>query len=370
MGITIAFQWPFTLYSGGLMGLQQQVKQNIILATFSTLRSVGTILVLWLISPTIHSYFVWQLIVSLLQTITTWIILKRCLPHSESTGQFHFSLLKKLWRFAAGMTFITVLAILLTQLDKIILSKMLSLEMFGYYTLAALVSSSVLVLVIPIQAAVFPRFSQLVSKGDDKELARLYHQSCQWVSVTMIPVAVLISLFSKQILLLWTGDQEVVMHTHTLVSLLIIGSSINAIMHLPYSLQLSHGWTKLALYINLVSVIVLIPCMIYLTSLYGPIGAAIVWVTLNMSYLLIGIQLMHRRILKTEKWDWYLKDFAIPLTGALVVALPSYFWHPELKSSFVQLIWLALTLVVSWAAAALLTPVSRETLKRFVLQKA
>lgn len=370
MGIAIACQWPFTLYSGGLMGLQQQVKQNLILVVFSTLRAVGAILVLWLISPTIQAFFIWQLLVSLIQTIATRIIFKKCLPHTKTAGQFHFALLKKLWRFAAGMTFITILAILLTQLDKIILSKMLSLEMFGYYTLATLVATSVYIMVFPIQSALFPRFSQLVSKGDDKELARLYHQSCQWVALAVMPVTGLIALFSQQILLLWTGDQDVVTHTHALVSLLIIGSSLNAMMQLPYSLQLSHGWTKLALYMNLVSVAVLIPCMVYLTSLYGAIGAAIVWVLLNAGYVLIGIQLMHRRLLKAEKWNWYFQDFATPLTGVLVVALPAYLWHPEIDNTLLQLLWLAMTLVASWTVAALLTPVSREALKRFILVKA
>ena len=369
MGIAIACQWPFTLYSGGLLGLQQQVKQNILLVIFSTLRGIGAILVLWLISPTIQAFFIWQLLVSLLQTISTRVILRMCLPHTENAGQFHFSILKKLWRFAAGMTLITILAILLTQLDKIILSKMLSLEMFGYYTLAALVASSIYVLVLPIQSALFPRFSQLVSKGDEKELARLYHQSCQWATLAVMPVAVIIALFSEQFLLLWTQDQEVATHTHALVSLLIIGSSLNAMMQLPYSLQLSYGWTRLGFYMNLVSIVVLIPLMVYLTSVYGAMGAAMAWLALNGSYVFIGIQLMHRRLLKTEKWNWYFQDFTIPLIGVTMVALPAHLWRPELNSIFLQLMWLALILIFSWIAAALMTPAIRETLKRFVLVK-
>ena len=204
MGIAIACQWPFTLYSGGLMGLQQQVKQNIILFIFSTLRAVGAILVLWLVSPTIQAFFIWQTLVSIIQTVTAGMVLKKCLPISKATSRFTFTLLRKIWRFAAGVTLITIMAILLTQMDKIILSKMLSLETFGYYTLATLVASSVALLASPIQVAVFPRFSQLVSKGDEKELARLYHVSCQWVSLAVIPVAALIALFSEDILLLWT----------------------------------------------------------------------------------------------------------------------------------------------------------------------
>jgi len=102
MGIAIACQWPFTLYSGGLMGLQQQVKQNIILFVFSTLRAIGAILVLWLISPTIQAFFIWQLVVSLLQTISTRVILKMYLPHTENAGQFNFPLLKKIVALCRG----------------------------------------------------------------------------------------------------------------------------------------------------------------------------------------------------------------------------------------------------------------------------
>ena len=55
---------------------------------------------------------------------------------------FQKQLLKGIWRFTAGMSGISILAVILTQLDKVILSKMLSLEMFGYYTLASMVAMS------------------------------------------------------------------------------------------------------------------------------------------------------------------------------------------------------------------------------------
>jgi len=370
MGIAIACQWPFTLYSGGLMGLQQQVKQNIILVIFSTLRAIGAIGVLWLVSPTIQAFFIWQTLVSIIQTVTTGMILSKCLPPSSEASQFNLTLLKKIWGFTSGVMLITIMAVFMTQLDRIILSKMLSLEMFGYYTLAILVASSVALLASPIQAAVFPRFSQLVSKGDEKELARLYHTSSQWVSLAVIPVTAIIALFSEQILFLWTQDQEIVAHTHTLVSLLIIGSALNAIMLLPYSLQLAHGWTRLANFMCLASVILLIPSMIYLTSMYGAMGAAFAWVALNCGWAMIFIPLMHRKLLKSELFHWYFQDFAIPLTGVCIVMLPAYLWQPDLNTVFMQLIWLALILASSTSIAALLTPASRATLKRFVLAKA
>ena len=44
MGIALAFQWPMSLYSGGLLGLERQVKLNQIMAVMSTVRGAGAFL--------------------------------------------------------------------------------------------------------------------------------------------------------------------------------------------------------------------------------------------------------------------------------------------------------------------------------------
>lgn len=63
-------------------------------------------------------------------------------------------------------------------MDKVILSKMLTLESFGYYILASGVASVVLLAVTPFFTAIFPRLSQLVMEDDKTGLKNLYHESC------------------------------------------------------------------------------------------------------------------------------------------------------------------------------------------------
>lgn len=46
-------------------------------------------------------------------------------------GRFSMVALKGVWRFAAGISAITVLATLLNQIDKSLLAKLLNLEAFG-----------------------------------------------------------------------------------------------------------------------------------------------------------------------------------------------------------------------------------------------
>ncbi len=108
---------------------------------------------------------------------------------------FRRELLLNIWRFAAGMTGITVLVTILTQLDKVILSRMLSLEMFGYYTLASVVAMNLDRFVGPVFSATYPRLTNLVALGATEEITRLYHKSAQLVSVLVLPAALVVALF-------------------------------------------------------------------------------------------------------------------------------------------------------------------------------
>lgn len=320
MGFATAFQWPLSFYAGGLMGLQRQVLLNVINMIMATIRGGGAVLILWLISPTIQAFFSWQIAVGLTNTILVGGFLWHTIPDSLEKARFNKWLLRDVWRFAAGMTGITVMAIILTQLDKIILSKLLTLEMFGYYTLASVVAMSLYRLIGPVSGAVFPRLTQLVSLGDEEGLKKLYHQSCQLMSVLILPVAVVVALFSKEILLLWTQNPTTADKAHLLVTILVIGTSLNGLMHIPYDLQLAHGWTKLAFYSNLISAALLVPLIVVLTNRFAALGGASVWVILNSGYVLVNIQIMHKWILPGEKRKWYVKDVGTPLVAALVTA--------------------------------------------------
>jgi len=92
-------------------------------------------------------------------------------------------------------------------------------------------------------------------------------------------------------------------------------------MFIPYQAQLAHGWTSLAIRINIVAVLTLVPAIFWATSRYGAEGAAWAWVSLNAGYVLIGIQFMYHKILQTEKWNWYKNDLIWPLGAAVISAL-------------------------------------------------
>jgi hypothetical protein len=148
------------------------------------------------------------------------------------------------------------------------------------------------------------------------------------------------------------------------LSLLVIGTALNGLMNLPYALQLAHGWTKLTFYTNIAAVALLAPALILIARRYGAVGAASVWVILNSCYVLITLQLMHRRLLPGEKRRWYVRDVSLPLAASLVVAgLGRWFLPHQLGSLtlalYLAVVWLAATLAALLGSSQLRTQLAR-----------
>jgi O-antigen/teichoic acid export membrane protein len=360
MGFVIALQMPVGFYSGGLMGLQKQVLLNAINIGIGTFRSIGAVLILWLISPTIQAFFLWQILVSIINISLLAIFLWNRLPQSHNKAVFQKQLLKGVWKFAAGMSGISILSVILTQLDKVILSKMLPLETFGYYALASMVAMSLGRIFTPVFYSIYPRFTQLVAVNDQDRLKQLYHKSCQFVSVLILPVAIVVTLFSYEIILIWTQSPVTAEKSHILVRILICGTAINGLMNLPYALQLAYGWTKLSFLKNIIAVIMLIPLIIYMTNVYGAIGAAIVWLALNLGYIIFEIPIMHIRLLQTEKWKWYWRDIGIPVIAGVTTAGLGKIFIVESMPEFRMLQYLIIISVLTFVATLFSAPAMRE----------
>jgi O-antigen/teichoic acid export membrane protein len=363
MGIVSALQWPLSFYDGGLMGLQKQVLSNGIKIGISSLSSFGAVFILWKVSPTITAFFTWQIFVSALSLIFFTVSLWRSLPSADRRPVFNPNLLRNIWRFAAGMSGIALSAIILMQLDKVILSKILSLEMFGYYTLAGVASSVVpLMLVSPIFNALLPRFTSLVAINDDGSLKLLYHQGAQLMAVLVLPVAAVLTFFSSDILFLWTRNAKTAEIASPIVSVLVVGMALNALMTLPYALQISHGWTSIGLRINTFLIITLVPAIYFMTTYYGAVGAATVWVALNSIYMLIGVPFTHRRLLQGEMRRWFIKDVTPPLLAALLVAGIGRLLIASPMQPVASLASLSAVLLSAIATASLVAPETRTWL--------
>lgn len=371
MGLSIIVRWPGTIYSGGINGLQKQVLNNIITIIMSTIRGGGVVLLLWLVSPTLSAFFLWQIGCNLVQTIIYAIAITHELRDVPGKGRFDWNILKQTWQFSAGMLGINILSTLLTQTDKILLSKLVSLEQFGYYTLAGSAGIVLYALIGPITGAMFPRFTELVALHDEQNLASVFHLSCQLVSFLVFPVWAIMAFFPSELLFVWTNNNIIAKSAGPILSLIAIGSMLNLMVTMPFQIQMAYGYTKLIVIINSISVVLIVPLIFLLVHFYGIKGGASVWVILNSCYLLVGIHFMFKKYLRNEKWRWYLNDvlrFAIPCILAILVMKYCKKLLPE--SRLFDLGLLSIILMVCMTVMfAVMSSFTRKQVKAFLFTK-
>jgi O-antigen/teichoic acid export membrane protein len=321
MAFIISLRLCEGIYRGSLYGLEKQVWYNLANGILATLRYVGALLVMIWISASIEAFFLWQALISLLTVLIFSIQVHRLLPKTTLPIKFSYAALIQNWKFTGGMMGITFLTMIFLQVDKVVLSRLLSLTDFGYYALAATAASVIYMIVVPATQAVYPRIVHLVSTKNFADLTELYHQLSQFIVVVISPAVMILCFFSDGVIFMWSGSAELSNHVAPLLSVLVIGTFMSSLSYIPYQIQVAEGNVGLLLRLNLIIVITFFTLIFILVPSYGAWAAAWLWIVANFSYLLVLAHFTHKNLLENEKWHWYFFDILLPLLGIVIVML-------------------------------------------------
>lgn len=324
MGLVVACRWPIGLYQGALIGAQRLTISSGINMTMVTIANLGAVSILAFVSPTIEAFFTWQASVGFAYAIAMRMAAWRIVGKTSQT-KFDVDRLKSVWRFAAGMGCISLTALVFTQLDKLILSKMLGLEEYGHYMLATVVVSGLHVLISPVFNVIYPRMTTLVASGNTTGLIDLYRLGTRLLATVLFPTAMLLAVYSQDLVYIWTGNPDISSRVAPVISLLVIGSALNGVMFFPYALQLAYGMTWIPLTINIVLMCFLLPLIIFLAQTYGALGGAGAWLASQLIYVMLGPWLTHRYILKKLASKWLINDVGVPLILSTLIGLFLYY---------------------------------------------
>jgi O-antigen/teichoic acid export membrane protein len=320
MGLAIAALLPSNLYSGALSGLQRFVALNALATFFAIARTAGAAIVLWAVDASLQAFFVYQIVVSVIQTAVLATVAWKAIPAGPRSPRFDAALGRKLVRFSASLGIMGIAFTVFMYGDRLVLSGMLNLQELGAYGIAAVLGGMISRLIQPINSAAFPRFSAAAAVGSERDLVDVYHNTSQIVAACAIPVAVLLAVFPSESLLAWTGKSEIAAGSAGTLVLLTIGNLAGGLGALPYSAQLAVGRTRLPLMLTMASLVLYFPLVWLLVEGLAAPGAALAWAIVNTTLLVAGIELMHRSTLISEKRRWICKDLAPPLLSCLTVA--------------------------------------------------
>ena len=338
VAVLVALQVPFDFYIGVGLGARHYLMANSLLAGTTISRAVVGAGVMWQWGGEPWIFFVSQAGVLASAVIVGEWDFSRHFPASGRAQVVTDWL--ALWRVPAGMTGVALTGMLLGQLDRLVLSRALKLEDFGYYSIATMLANTLYLLIGPIQASYYPEFSRLTAAGDTARLTRLYHEACQRMAVAVLPAGAVLIFFARDVVLVWTTRTEVADLIAPTAALLVCARLVSSLNTLPYTLQFAHGWTSLVLKANLLALIALAPAVVVLAGAYGAVGAALGYFLLSLPFLAGIVWRMHRRLLPGEagRWLWY--DNAPYVIISFLVAGVCKLTQPHDLSGPARLVWL------------------------------
>ncbi len=322
----IGLRFFSSLYRSGIQGMENQVWLNIANVVLATARFVGALIILQFITQDIVSFFVYQLLISAVELVVLSTMFYHSMPPTDKLGLNIFW--RTLWPnlpFAGGLAYSATIWILLTQLDKMVLSNVLPLSEYGYFALVAIVATGITQSSGPISQAILPRMTYLLSQDNNKDMLTLYRKSTQLMAVIVLPLTGIITLFSTELLFAWTGNRNASDWAGPILFWFALGNGILAISAFQYYLQFAHGKLRIHVIYNTILAIIQIPVIIYVAFKYGALAVAQAWFTLRLITFILWTPIVHHILAPGLHLPWLLKDIAptFLLTGSLLTFIHS-----------------------------------------------
>jgi len=288
----IAIRFLSLIDRGLLQGLERQKFLAITNLVSTTLRYPFAILVLALFGKDITLFFCIQVLVATIEVS----LLKR-FSHSN-VQKLGISLDQKLssvktfldrkWliEHAGGQWLFSVLWILASQLDKLVLSFSVSLEDFGSFSLALVCANTMITMFIPVNQILMPRFVKLNGYSDRSPFTNLIFKSIQFYICFFSVATGALIFFGNEILFLWTRNNEISTSTGVILGYLAFGNLVHGVTMIVFILAFARnelmGFAKR----YAVHVAIFLPISTYSALVYKEYGIALTWVVSAVLFFL------------------------------------------------------------------------------------
>lgn len=290
--IIFAAQFPGSIYRSLLVGAQAQVVLNGVMLVGALLRHVGGVIVV-LVWPALSAYLIWHASIALLETLLRGRLAWSTLNVKRNQAKWEIKELRPVWRQVASMSGATWLGALTVQMDKIVLSRMATIEQFGYYTVAATVAAGMLQLVYPLVQAVLPRAVQL--RAEPVALRRLGIKLVWLIGLLVGLVALIFIVAGKWLLDAWLRNSDVAAAVYPLLAVLLVGTGLNAFYNVGYINWIVHEKIHRVFQVNALALVLSVALIPPLVTWQGTIGAAFGWLAINLIGFVLSLEWLRRK---------------------------------------------------------------------------
>jgi O-antigen/teichoic acid export membrane protein len=316
------------------------------------------------VSSDIRSFFICQLLIGFAEACALFLKAHALLPTRVlDRNSFSIDRIKdhRIFIFSVATTGLTWVVV--SQIDRLLLSGLLSLADYGRFTFAFVAASAITVLTAPLSPIILTRLTVLRAKGVPRDLNRGYAQASQWLGLLAWPLASILFFYGKPLLWVWTGDLLLADELEQIVQLYALGNAFLAINAVAYFAQYSSGSLRLHILASTSYLVIIVPAITWGTTRYGITGAAWVWLLINIGYFFSWVPIAHRYFVFYSYGRWLLRDILpIPLAAFGIAWLTTAL---ELSTQrFLAAIYMSAIFCITFAVTYVVAPRIRKCITR------
>jgi O-antigen/teichoic acid export membrane protein len=306
---------PRALYVSLFRGLQRMEFNNLIDIVTMGFQQLGTIVIL-VMGGSLLQVTYWLAAGFALGVLIYLFASTRFVSWSALVPGYSFKVIQRNLHFSANMTSISILAIIHTHGDKVIISKLLPLGTLGYYSFLYSLLARMSLLTGAISQAVFPSFSSLASGGDQGRLISQYRKFQNIVCLSTVPLYAAIP-FATPPLLAFLFNAEIARDLLLPAVLLSVGFYMNGAMAIPYMLSLAVGKPEISSKSNFLALFVVLPATGVLIYFGGLAGAGLSWIFYHIFAYSYAVPRICSECLFMPVWEWYAHILKIVVLASL-----------------------------------------------------
>jgi O-antigen/teichoic acid export membrane protein len=309
IALYLALRWPVALYTGILTGLQRMDALNLVKVASAVIRLLGGILVLvqW---RDLYVFLVWTSISAVFEVVAFGFLCWRIYPSMPIKPGICTQTLRTVWRFSASMNALALLAVIIVQMDRLLISKLLPLETLGHYNLAYTAASIISLIVAAVSSAVLPSFAAEYGRHGAASLAERYRSADRIMLFLAGVAAFSLAFYGDQLLALWVNPVAASAASKPL-AWLAAGFWCSAAIANVYNVAIAAGSPGRHLRANVISFLPYLFCLYLCIEALGVEGAAISWLVLNLGYAAFLVPAIHRTLLSLPTASW-LRETVLP----------------------------------------------------------
>ena len=285
------FQFVNNLHIGLWHGMQRQVLASLSVGGFGTLKHVATMSVLYFGTADALSYASTFAVAAMLEVVTNAWLVRRMLGSSGKNQSLNLIKLKPFLMEVSVLSGGIVVGLMVSQLDRFILSRTVPLEDFGVYTVVATLALAFLQLQAPITRAYFPLLVQDIQNMGRVSSIRMKRLVRGSLILSTLP-ALLACLFAAPLLSFWLQDSRFVEVGQRPMQLLLLAVAVNTVYGCIYQVMIASGSSHLVLKFNLVAFAVAGVVATTVTasdSSTGILLGGFIWLAATLTQLLLGL---------------------------------------------------------------------------------